>query len=640
MRFLIIDDNAADRELIIRQLQKEFHDAEFTQVGRPTELEAVFAQAQADFVLTDYQLNWANGLQIFERVKKLYPDVPVVMFTGTGSEEVAVEALRAGVNNYVLKKHLDRLPIAVRESLEKTRLRKQYEEAISQLQLSEELYREIFEQGLTGVFAVTPEGKLLTCNPAFARIFGFASVEQALEANLSTLYGEPEKYASFVQQLSQEKRLEYSELELLRRDGSPVYIVANVVGSFDTQGKLKEFTGYFFDNTERHRLAGQLQQAQKLESVGLLVSGIAHDFNNMLGSILGYSSRGLSRISTSHPLYNNLAHIHEIATGAAKMTQQLLAFSRRQVLEPTDVDLNKVVKNLLEFLGKVLADHIDIMFVPDPELHTVHVDYAQIEQVVMNLCINARDAMAEGGRLTIRTRNVGHEEAERIGHGEMPAEAYVLLTVQDTGIGMDEQTRSRIFEPFFTTKEVGKGTGLGLSMVHGIVGQHNGYISVDSQVGKGTAFNIYLPAVDVMHTLPLPYLQGASEEAQEVRGGDETILVVEDDPDLRYLMEEALGDYGYTVMSARDGVEGLQLFEKYKDSIALVISDLVTPKMKGKELYDYIHAMSAETHFLFVSGYHANQISQNFVLDKGFVFLQKPFDLDDLAAKVREILVQ
>lgn len=245
MRFLIIDDNAADRELIIRQLQKEFHDAEFTQVGRPTELEAVFAQAQADFVLTDYQLNWANGLQIFERVKKLYPDVPVVMFTGTGSEEVAVEALRAGVNNYVLKKHLDRLPIAVRESLEKTRLRKQYEEAISQLQLSEELYREIFEQGLTGVFAVTPEGKLLTCNPAFARIFGFASVEQALEANLSTLYGEPEKYASFVQQLSQEKRLEYSELELLRRDGSPVYIVANVVGSFDTQGKLKEFTGYF-----------------------------------------------------------------------------------------------------------------------------------------------------------------------------------------------------------------------------------------------------------------------------------------------------------------------------------------------------------------------------------------------------------
>ncbi|GHO45300.1 hybrid sensor histidine kinase/response regulator [Ktedonospora formicarum] len=647
MRFLIIDDNAADRELIIRRLHKEFQDAEFIQVGRPPELEVALEKDHFDFILTDYQLNWTDGLQIFQRVHALFPDIPVIMFTGTGNEEVAVEALRAGVSNYVLKKHPDRLPFAIQESLEKLRLRKQYDEAIQQLQHSEERYREIFERGLTGVFAVAPTGELQTCNPAFARIFGFESVDEALQANLCSLYLDEDTYVTFVRRLQTEKHLEYVEMEMQRNDGTPVYIVANVLGTF-VDGRLKGFTGYLFDNTEQHSLTGQLQQAQKLESVGLLVSGIAHDFNNMLGGILGYSGRGLARISTSHPLYHNLAHIHEIATRAAKMTQQLLAFSRRQVLEPSDVDLNKVTKNLIEFLGKILADHVDIVFVPDPELKMVHVDYAQIEQVLMNLCINAHDAMAEGGCLTISTRNIGYEESLRISHGEIQPDNYILLSVQDTGVGMDEQTRSRIFEPFFTTKEVGKGTGLGLSMVHGIIGQHNGYITVESEIGKGTTFNIYLPSVEQNRTVPLSssYPFDESEQVQDgynpqaAPGGDETILVVEDDPDLRYLMEEALGDYGYTVMSARDGMEGLELFERYRDSIALVISDLVTPKMKGKELYDRIHAVSSETHFLFVSGYHANQISQNFVLDRGFVFLQKPFDLDDLAAKVREILSQ
>lgn len=636
MKFLIIDDNPADRELAINRLRREFENAQFMEVGRPADLEEVIARDNFDFVLTDYQLNWATGLEIFQRLQKVYPEIPIIMFTGTGNEEVAVQGLRAGLSNYILKKNLDQLPFAIRESLEKTRLRKQYEVAIEQLRLSEERYRELFDQGLTGIFAFTPSGRLLTCNAAFAHIFGFSSVAEAMQTNLRDLYPQPQQFALFLDLLARQKRLEYHEMELRRDDGEPVYVVASVIATFDEAENLEEIKGYFFDNTEQHRLTQQLQQAQKLESVGLLVSGIAHDFNNMLGGILGYTSRGMERISKTHPLYDNLYHIREITMRATKMTRQLLAFSRRQVLEPVDVNLNTVVENLLNFLGKLLADHIEIEFVPGEDLQTVHVDYAQIEQVLMNLCINARDAMPDGGTLTIRTHNVQQDEASRLSHGQTTNSPYILLSVQDTGVGMDEQTRERIFEPFFTTKEFGKGTGLGLSMVHGIVGQHNGYIDVQSEVGKGTIFSIYLPAVDVIPVFIAASMQERTPRA--ANGAGELLLVVEDDPDIRFLIEEALGEYGYRVVSACDGLEGLHLFEEHGDAVSLVIADLMTPKMKGKELYDKIRQLNRHTRFLFISGYQTNQISQNFVLDKNIDFLPKPFDLDELAAKVQEVL--
>ncbi len=638
MRFLIVDDSPVDRELIILRLRKEFPDVEFVQVSHLEDLDRALAYDGFDIVLTDYQLNWSNGLHILNTVKQRYPDVPVLMVTGTGSEEVAVEGLRSGLSNYILKSHLDHLPMAVHESLEKARLHRQYEDAIQQLRLSEERYREIFEQGLTGIFVATPQGTLLTCNSAFVHICGFSSIEDAMGRQFHELYPKPELYASFIDTLTRKKSLKYYETQLVRCDGVMIYVVENVIGTFDNDGKLQEIKGYIFDNTEQKKLANQLQQAQKMESVGLLVSGIAHDFNNMLGGILGYAGRGLARMSESHPLYENLWHIQEIATRAAKMTGQLLAFSRRQVLEPTDVNLNSIIEGLLSFLRKILEDHVEIEFIPAPDLKTVHVDHAQMEQVLMNLCVNAHDAMPSGGTITIKTNNVSGEEARQYSHGQLTGDSYVCMQVQDTGIGMDERTKEHIFEPFYTTKELGKGTGLGLSMVHGIVGQHYGYVGVESQVGEGTTFNIYLPTVNA-DPVPVSPVEVQNSHVEPVSLRDEeAILVVEDDPDLRFLMEEALREYGYNVISAPDGLEGLKLFEKYANSIALVISDLMTPKMKGKELYDRIHSMNAQIRFLFVSGYQANQISQNFVLEEGFAFLQKPFDLDELAAKVSELL--
>jgi signal transduction histidine kinase len=519
MRFLVIDDSPYDRELIIRKLQDEFRDATFVEIGRQADFEEAMAQNDFDAVLVDYGLKWTNGLEILKKHRARFPDLPIVMVTDTGSEEVAAEGMKAGLSDYVLKRHLQRLPFAVKESLEKAKLLK-----------------------------------------------------------------------------------------------------------------------------ERKLLEEQVQQAQKMESLGLLVGGVAHDFNNMLAGIIGYAQLGLSRVEKSDPLYEHLNHIHEIAKRATIMTRHLLAFSRRQALEPSDVNLNTVISHLLGFLGKVLVKGIIVDFIADPALEAVYVDAIQIEQVVMNLCINARDAMPNGGKILIKTQNVLLNEVDAKIYPNAQSGSYVLLTIADTGVGMDKQVQERMFEPFFTTKELGKGTGLGLSVVHGVISQHNGFIAVDSEMGKGTTFNIHFPIIDRMEAKKgkensKSQTEVKKEIKEELQKGTETILVVEDEPDLQWLIKEYLQNYGYDVILAQDGEEGLKLFEQHAPSIALVIADLMMPKMKGKELYEHICRLNPTARFLFISGYRADQLGQKFLREKEVEFLEKPFDLDNLAATVRRLLV-
>ena len=639
MKILIIDDNPADRELVVRRLRREFPHTEFVSLGRRADIIEALAQHDYDMVLTDYQLNWGNGLWVLRTVKEHNPHVPVVMFTGTGSEEVAVEGMKAGLSNYILKKHLDHLPFAVQESLEKARLREQYEEAERQLKASEERYREVFEQGLTGICVFSAGGNILVCNAAFAHMFGFSSIEEAKRANICDFYPSSEEFKAFLARLRRDKRLEYAEAELRRHDGEPIFVVGNVVGTFNDEGELLEVKEYIFDNTEQKKLEAQFLHSQKMESLGQLVSGIAHDFNNMLGGILGHTARGLGRIDQKHPLYDNLIHIRDIAERAARMTRQLVAFSRRQVLEPKDIDINKVISDLLEFIGKIVADHIELVFVPDPTLKAIHADASQIEQVLLNLCINARDAMPGGGKLVIETCNATLDKAFCLRHPQLTPGEYVQLVVTDTGTGMDKKVQEHIFEPFFTTKELGKGTGLGLAMVHGVVGQHNGMVEVSSKVGKGTTFTLYFPVVDAAPVSSSERSSGIAKMQEEpASDGSETVLLVEDDADLRFLMKEVLLESGYTVIAASDGAEGLQKYREHDDTIDLVVADVVTPKMKGNELHRRIREISPAVQFLFVSGYQANQISRNFVLDEGLNFLPKPFGLDDFTSKVRELL--
>lgn len=386
------------------------------------------------------------------------------------------------------------------------------------------------------------------------------------------------------------------------------------------------------DVTERRSLEDQLHQAQKMEAIGHLAGGVAHDFNNILQAIVAYSSILLESLP-EHDEKREFAE--EIARGAQRasaLTRQLLAFSRRQILEMQDLDLNAVVRGLAKMIGRIIGADIEMKVIEGRSLGIVHADRGQMEQVLMNLCVNARDAMPEGGVLTIETENVVMDEEYCKAHGWASPGRYVLLSVTDTGCGMDAETQGRVFEPFFTTKELGKGTGLGLATVYGIVRQHQGMVQVYSELGKGTRFRVYLPSFEPAAA------DTEAEPVERARGGTETILVAEDDPTVRKLAARILENAGYKVLLASDGREAIEIFNRRTAPIDLIVLDVIMPKMGGKPVYDVLHQQHAGLRFLFSSGYGTEAIHTGFVLNEGIELIQKPYAPDALLRKVREVL--
>jgi signal transduction histidine kinase/ActR/RegA family two-component response regulator len=380
------------------------------------------------------------------------------------------------------------------------------------------------------------------------------------------------------------------------------------------------------------RLEKQYRQAQKMEAIGQLTGGVAHDFNNLLQVINGGTEMALLDLDSGHPARRTLGQVAEAGRRAARLVQQLLLFSRRQIMRPADLDLNGVVSDVLEMLDRVIGEHIGLDWDPGARTDTIHADRSMVEQVLMNLCVNARDAMAEGGTLTVQTREVLLGEAFcEIRPGARPG-SYVLLSVSDTGSGMDPETLDQAFEPFFSTKERGKGTGLGLATVYGIVRQHGGLLDVHSEPGEGTTFQIYWPAV-------ASSAEGEEMDAQAPpAGGDETILLVEDDGMVRRLGRNILVRAGYTVLTAREGAEALALVEDRDGNVDLAVLDVVLPDMGGRKVHEKIQARWPGVKALFASGYSENAIHTNFVLDRGLNLLQKPFTRHALLLSVREIL--
>jgi PAS domain S-box-containing protein len=378
----------------------------------------------------------------------------------------------------------------------------------------------------------------------------------------------------------------------------------------------------------------QLRQSQKMEAVGQLAGGIAHDFNNLLTAITGYSELTLRELNEDSPLYSKVTEIKKAGDRAASLTRQLLAFSRKQILQPKVLDLNAVLPDMERMLRRVIGEDISLRTVLDSSLGQVKADPGQIEQIVMNLCVNARDAMADGGHLTIETSNVHLEQSYRNQQVVIRPGHYVMLSVSDNGCGMNADTQAHIFEPFYTTKELGKGTGLGLSTVYGIVKQSEGSIWVYSEVGKGTTFKIYLPRVDEVQK------RERAETAREVLTGNETILLVEDEDIVRTLSTEILQQHGYTVIAAANGEEGLRVCKEFEGTIDLMITDVVMPRMSGRELAEHVFALRPETRVLYMSGFTDDAIVRHGVLDDGVFFIQKPFSPDSLAIKAREILDQ
>ncbi|MDP6544255.1 MAG: MASE1 domain-containing protein [Phycisphaerae bacterium] len=383
---------------------------------------------------------------------------------------------------------------------------------------------------------------------------------------------------------------------------------------------------------DREKLATQLNQAQKMEAVGQLAGGVAHDFNNLLQAILGYGEMARSESAEEGPVREYVGEVLKAGHRAKTLVRQLLAFSRRQVLEMEDLDLNEVIADLMKMIRRVIGEHITLNILPGHDLGIVRADRGQIAQILTNLCVNSRDAMPEGGTITIETENARIDQAYCESHAWAAPGRYTLMSVTDTGCGMDDETLAQIFEPFFTTKELGKGTGLGLATVYGLVKQHEGQAEVHSEVGKGTTFKIYLPVVERSAAVVGDKIEGP------VPGGTETILLAEDDEMVLAVAGKFLTNAGYTVLTAGDGAEALSVFAEHADAIDLAILDVVMPKLGGRAVFDRIRQTHQGTSVLFASGYSTNAVHTNFILDEGLTLIQKPYQRADLLRKVRQTL--
>jgi two-component system cell cycle sensor histidine kinase/response regulator CckA len=473
--------------------------------------------------------------------------------------------------------------------------RKQADDALNQ---SEEEYRLFFQSNLAGNYVSTPDGKVLTCNSVFAGMFGFTSIEEALKQNLSLLYPDPRDLEAFVDAVRNHRRVEHPERELRRPDGRPVHVIESAIGKFDKQGKLIEILGCLIDETEHRKTEQQLRQALKMEAVGQLAGGVAHDFNNILGIINGYSEILLGDPEIADVTQRRVREILKAGKCATDLTRQLLAFSRKQVLQPKMLSLNLVLRGIDQTLLHLIGENIEVRTELDPNLQAVKADPTQIEQVLLNLCINARDAMPEGGKITIETANVEVDELLAGQHLPMVPGHYVRLAVSDTGIGMDKETLSHVFEPFFTTKGPEKGTGLGLATVYGIVKQSGGYVWAYSEPRQGATFSVYLPSAT-------EEAERSKQEAepQEIMRGSETILLVEDVAPLRDVTRELLEGRGYTVLEAADGKLAIEIADRYDGTIALLLTDVMLPKIGGPTLAKSLLRRRSGMKVLYMSGY-------------------------------------
>jgi two-component system, cell cycle sensor histidine kinase and response regulator CckA len=759
LRILYAEDNPHDARLSLRQLTQAGFEPVADVVGTAEEFTESLRSTQYDLVLADYRIPGWSGISALEVLQQQQKELPFILVTGTLGEERAVECIKNGAADFILKDQLSRLPVAVRKALEERALREEKARAEAALRDNERRFRALVENSADGFALVAADGTYVYSSPASNGVLGYtpnelggrnvfelihsAELKRAREM-FTQLLREPGRvlaghfrfhhknrswrwvqvvgknlladpsvravvinYRDVTESKRADDELAASE-ERFRKafNASPEpitisrwpegrYVDCNesflritgycreeVIGHTDNEVRFwpksedrarcmrfleedaraielevifgtksgEERTGLFSaelieirgeqcvlavmkDVTERRSLEEQLRLSQKMEAVGQLAGGVAHDFNNLLTVILGYGSLLLKDLAPEDSRRAPLEGIKQAADRAAVLTQQLLAFSRRQVLAPRLLDLNAVVADMDKMLRRLIGEHIELSTVLAPELGLVKADPGQIEQVVMNLVVNARDAMLTGGKLTIETAHVELDEAcarRRIVATPGP---YVMLAVSDTGHGMDEDTRARVFEPFFTTKEKGKGTGLGLAVVYGIVKQSGGSVWVYSEPGIGTTFKAYLPKVETAAQKP-----EATTANKRSRRGTETVLLVENEAAVRSLLRDILESNGYVVLEASRGVEALEASQQYGGPIQLLLTDVVMPDIRGRKLADCLKTSRPGAKVLYMSGYTDTAIVQHGLLEPGVAFLQKPFTPEALSRKVREVL--
>jgi two-component system, cell cycle sensor histidine kinase and response regulator CckA len=635
LHVLHLEDTPTDRELIRFSLKGGGLHCEFTYADSQAEFEAAIKRRQFDLILSDFTIPGYHGSHALAFAHERCPDVPYVFVSGTIGEDRAIESLKAGATDYVLKERLDRLVPAVRRALREAAERHRRNDAIDALRASEERFREMAETIQDVFWAASPDlRRFLYVSPAYADIW---------QRPIDALYADAEEWLRSVEPADRSRlesvrkalqqgtayRLDY---RIRRPDGALKWIEERGYAICDSRGAVTRTLGVAADVTQRKELQEQLIQTQKIEAIGLLAGGVAHDFNNVLSVINGYAEMLLQSQELSPPVLEQLKQIYAAGRRAATLTRQLLVFSRRQAVNQQVIDLNGVIEDLIKMLGRLIGERVKIELDLARDLPRVNADSGMMEQIVMNLAVNARDAMREGGTLWIATSSVVVRESETPGNGR-PGE-YVRLSVRDTGCGIPAANLPHIFEPFFTTKPTGQGTGLGLATVHAIAQQHLGWVEVESVVGNGTTFHIFLPA----ETRTAGVITTPTNSAIAA-GSGETILLVEDEAAVRTCAAHVLSRYGYRVLQAGTGMEAVELWQRHQSEIDLLLTDVVLPdRLSGVKLAEALRAGRPELKVVLASGYRNDVNPSAIESEKGTKFINKPYDVTTLTRVVREML--
>jgi two-component system, cell cycle sensor histidine kinase and response regulator CckA len=622
-RLLLIEGNPTDRRVILRTLNKlgSEHQAECADslsIGKE-----LLARGDFDAVLVDLVLPDSRGLETLEGIHSADPLVPVVVLSSVDDQALAVRAVRAGAQDYVLTAGLNKAVLG--RSLRYAIERKRGEEA---LRVSEARTRALLDAIPDAMFRIHHSGRFLDFKPpkeASTSAFSVDLLDRDLEDALPPTLAE--QYRRHLVKALESSETQLFEYEHRTKGEERHYEVRLVACGAD------EALAIIRDVTESRRLEEQLRLSQRLEAVGRLAGGVAHDFNNYLTVIGGNAELALLQPPSDSEIRLALDEIKGAAERAATVTRQLLAFSRKQVLKPVPLDLNDLVLGTEKMLRRLIGEDIELVTKPDSEFSTVRADPAQMEQVLMNLAVNSRDAMPKGGKLLFETADVEVYETYVGQEVEVASGSYVVLSVSDTGTGMNAATKARAFEPFFTTKGRSKGTGLGLSTVYGIVKQSGGYIWIYSEIGLGTTIKIYLPSLDC----PAVY-DARRTEVRVEEGRGETILLVEDDPKVLQIGQRFLSQAGYHVIPAEGITSALELVANYGETIHLLATDVILPTMSGRDLAERLQSMRPDIRTLYLSGYTDDAIAQHGVLDVGVAFLEKPYDRLGLLAAVRRAL--
>ena len=618
LRVLMVEDSEDDALLVLRELRAAGYDPTHERVDTAAALEASLDRHPWDLVIGDYSMPHFSGTAALAILRERGLDIPYICVSGT---------ITAGANDYVTKGLLKRLLPAIERELSDAQAR-------ATLRATEASFATLVEHAPVGIYRSSPEGRFLSVNAAVVRMLGYESAADVLGLDMARdVYADAAERQRLVERDTYSDR-QYDSVEATwkRRDGRLLTVQLSVRAVRNRAGQVEYYETFVRDVTDQRRLQQQVLQSQKMEAVGRLAGGIAHDFNNLLTVITSYSDLLLEDLAPGDAKRDDLEQVRKAADGAAALTRQLLAFSRQQVVEPRVVSLNTVVEGLQKILRRVIGEDIELTTTLAPDLGAVRADVGQLEQVLMNLAVNARDAMPKGGRLTVETANVEHDPDYAREREAAAVRQFAMLAVSDTGCGMDEATKARIFEPFFTTKEPGKGTGLGLATVYGIVKQAGGFIWVYSEPGQGTSFKIYLPEVDA-----------TAERTTAVAGaraprGTETVLLVEDAAAVRAVTKQVLERQGYVVLEAPDGEAALRLAQQHRGPIHLLLTDVVLPRVSGRELAERLTQVRPDMKVLYASGYTDDSVVRHGILELGTAYLQKPFSPESLARKVRNVL--